>query len=192
VTPPGAAPPEGDPRGPVGPANPPGWVRRLLRTAVSRSCAGAAISGPTGGGARCRRRRGRPLLVADAVRVGQRSRAPHAGEELPQVGAVPSAVDGPGRDGHHHGGVRVARPPPPVCVVPARDRLTSIGESDTHRPAGWSRSVGSIDLEDGVVAGQLTRCRSAHRQRPHVYGRSPTPSAAWSPLEPAVGRYGIA
>src|SRR6266487_4078476 len=60
-----------------------------------------------------------PFLVADAVRVGQRGHGPHAGEELPQVGGVPGAVDGPGHNSHHGAGAGAAWSPPPVAVVPA-------------------------------------------------------------------------
>jgi hypothetical protein len=61
-----------------------------------------------------------PLLVADAVGVGQRGRHSHVSEELPEVGAVAgAAAAGPVRDGHDGGGARVAGSPPPLAVLPA-------------------------------------------------------------------------
>jgi proline iminopeptidase len=43
------------------------------------------------------------LLVADAIGVGQRSYGPDAGEELPQIGGVSAAVDGPETCGNSAG-----------------------------------------------------------------------------------------
>ena len=91
---------------------------------------------PQGRAGRCTGSVAVPLLVVQAVRVGQRCDGSHADEELAEVGGVPAAVRWPRHDRHDGGRPRVARAPPspPTSAWPAAS--TTPSPSPPPGPAG--------------------------------------------------------